>query len=263
MRAFFIFFCLSFSLSVAGCTSSYNLATDRQETSLYSTDKEVDMGYNYSRQVEKIYHIIQDVDINERVERILNRIVKVCDRNDIVYFIKVIEDKKEKDIINAVSLPGGYVYIFKGLLDKIKNDDQLAGVIAHEIGHITARHGMKRLQASYGALLLQLASIQTDSNVAQGVNLAIAALFTQYSQNDEFQADALSVKYLKKAGFDPEGVRSVLEMLRQEEEKSPTRPMSYWRTHPFLAQRIANVRKEISGQLEFRDYLNLTQPQGF
>ncbi|HPN89050.1 MAG TPA: hypothetical protein PLH56_06915, partial [Candidatus Omnitrophota bacterium] len=59
------------------------------------------------------------------------------------------------------------------------------------------------------------------------------------------------------------GVRSVLEMLRQEEEKSPRRPMSYWRTHPFLAQRIANVRKEISGQLEFRDYLNLTQPQGF
>ncbi|MBF0522709.1 MAG: M48 family metalloprotease [Candidatus Omnitrophica bacterium] len=253
-----IFILFLFSVFLSGCTTEYNLATDQQETTLYNTDKEVDMGYAFSRQVEKEYKVVEDVDVNERVERILKRIVEVCDRNDIVYFIKVIEDKKDKDILNAVSLPGGYVYIFKALYDKVKDDNQLAGVIAHEVGHITARHAVKRLQAAYGAMVLQIASIQAGSSVATGVNLALNTLFSQYSQDDELQADQLSVKYLKRAGFDPKGTVGVLELLKAEEEKAPTMPLSYWRTHPFIAQRIASVDKEISGKLQFRDYLNLT-----
>ena len=125
-----------------GCSSEYNLATKQQETLIYDADKEVDLGAKVARQIEKHYKINTDVDVNERVEKILKRIVAVCDRKDIVYFIKVINE----DYMNAASLPGGYVYVFQGLLDKIDNDDQLAGVIAHEVGHINARHAVKQIQ---------------------------------------------------------------------------------------------------------------------
>ena len=114
------------------------------------------------------------------------------------YFVKIIEHEDEEKILNAVSLPGGYIYLFKGVLDEVDNDDELASVIAHEVGHITSRHSIKRLQGSHGALLLQLLSIGAGGRVAGGVGLTLDALFTNYSQQDEFEADELSIKYLKK-----------------------------------------------------------------
>jgi len=243
-------------LSLPACTSEYNLATRRQETLLYSSDKETRMGERMAAGIEKQFKIIEDVDVNERVEKILDRIVAVCDRKDILYFIKVLDEED----INAVSLPGGYVYVFKGLIDKVKSDDQLAGVIAHEVGHINARHAVKRLQASYGAILLQALSIETESaDVAAGVGLAINSMFSEYSQQDEFQADDLGVKYMKKAGFDPNAMVEFLEILRLEQEKAPVRSYSYWRTHPHLSMRIAVINKAIKGEMGFKDYLNIIQ----
>ncbi|HQP10004.1 MAG TPA: M48 family metallopeptidase, partial [Candidatus Omnitrophota bacterium] len=200
------------------------------------------------------YAILSDIDVNERVETILARIAAVCDRKDLVYFIKVLDD----DPINAVSLPGGYVYVFRGLIEKVGSDDELAGVIAHEVGHITARHGVKRMQAAYAAMVLQVASIPAGGRVASGVNLAINSMFMEYSQEDEFEADRLAVKYLKKAGYDPRAMVTFFEKLKVEKDKEPLRQYSYWRTHPYLSQRIAVVNQEVSGKLEFRDYLNLT-----
>jgi predicted Zn-dependent protease len=221
---------------------------------MYDTDKEVKIGEAIAPQIEAQFKILTDIDVNERVERILDRIVAVCDRKDLVYFIKVLDD----DPINAVSLPGGYVYVFRGLIDKAESDDELAGVIAHEVGHITARHGVKRMQAAYAAMLLQVASTQAGGRVASGVNLALNSLFMEYSQEDEFEADRLGVKYLKKARYDPQAMVTFFEKLKIEKEKEPLSQYSYWRTHPYLPQRIAVVNQAISGKLEFRDYLNLT-----
>ena len=243
---------------LSGCSTEYNLATEQQETLLYGTEKEVKIGESVARRFEQGLQqdnkIVSDVDVNNRVEKILERIVAVCDRKDLMYFIKVID---EEDIINAVSLPGGYIYVYKGLIDKVKSDDELAGVIAHEVGHITAKHGMKRLQSLYGALLLQIASTQSNAEVAQGVNIALTSIFLEYSQRDEFEADRLGVKYLKRAGYDPKSMSSFLQKLREEQDKAPLKEYSYWRTHPHLSQRIAVVNREATGQLEFRDYLNL------
>lgn len=242
---------------ISGCTTEYNLATDQQERYMFSSDQEVNMGTKVAAAIEEEFEIVPDVDINERAERILEKIVAVSDRKDIVYFIKILDDE---EMVNAVSLPGGYVYLFKGLVDKLKTDDELAGVIAHEVGHITARHGIKRLQNSYGALLLQVASTQTRSAQAvRGVSLALNSLFMEYSQLAEFEADDLGVEYMKKAGYDPTAMVKVLEVLRAAQEKEPARPFTYWRTHPHIPQRIANVNQEITGKLEFRDYLNLME----
>jgi len=240
-------------VGLTGCVTEYNLATKQEETLLYGTDKEVKIGETVAPKIEAKFKIVSDVDVNERVERILDSIVAVCDRKDLVYFIKVLDD----DPINAVSLPGGYVYIFRGLLDKIENDDELAGVIAHEVAHITAKHGVKRMQNAYAAMIVQLAATQANGSVAQGTNLAITSLFLEHSQQAEFEADRLGVKYLKKAGYNPEGMIGFLEKLREEKSDARLRKFSYWKTHPNLSQRIGVVNQEITGTLEFRDYLNI------
>ncbi|MCK5014710.1 MAG: M48 family metalloprotease [Candidatus Omnitrophica bacterium] len=247
------FFIALVTVFLQGCATEYNLATKKQETLLYGTEKEVKIGETIAPKIEAQYDILTDVDVNERLQRILDRIVAVCDRKDLVYFIKAIDE----DLINAVSLPGGYVYVFRGLIERVDNDDQLAGVIAHEVGHITAKHGIKRMQNAYAALALQIVSTQTNARVASGVNLAINSLFLEYSQKDEFEADRLSVKYLKKAGYDPKAMVAFLKKLKAEGEKDPLKKYSYWRTHPYISQRISVVNQEITGKLEFKDYLNL------
>lgn len=247
---FIFIFCILFP---SGCATEYNLATQQEETLLYGTEKEVQIGDAVSEEIEKQYEVVSEVEANERVERILNKVVEVCDRKDIVYFIKILDE----DIPNAVSLPGGYVYIFKGLLDKLDNDDQLAGVIAHEVGHITAKHSIKKLQASYGAMILQILSSRANSQVAGGTNFALTSLFLEHSQQDEFEADKLAVKYMREAGFAPSAMLGVLEKLEEAQSKEPVRPYSYWRTHPHIPERMAVVNQAITGKIEFKDYLKL------
>ena len=235
--------------------TEYNLATQQEERLLYGTEKEIKVGDAVAKQVDSHYKINTDVDINERVRRILDKIVAVCDRKELVYIIKIIDEDK----LNAVSLPGGYVYVYKGIIDKVDNDDQLAGVIAHEVGHIAARHGMKKLESSMGYTVLQVLAIKSGSAAAaQGVQAAYVSMFFAYSQEDEFHADVLGVKYMKAAGYNPAEMANMLRKIHEQEQKEPTREFSYWKTHPGIVQRIANVNKEVSGELQFRDYLNLT-----
>ena len=208
-----------------------------------------------AQQMEKAYKINGEIDVNARVQEILDRLAVVTDRRDVLYFIRVIDEDK----VNAISLPGGYIYVYKGLIDKAKSDDQLAGVIAHEMGHITARHGIKRLQSAYGYTLLQVASIVSgNSEVAVGTNVILTSIFFAHSRQDELEADRLAVKYLQKAGYETKGMVEVLGILKQEQEKAPSQPVNYFRTHPYIPERIAIVNQATSGQLGFKDYLNLT-----
>ena len=255
MRLFPLVLVLFFLL---GCSSEFNLATGRQETLLFDTEKEINIGANVSKQFDEKFEINTDVDINERVDRILEKIVSVCDRKELVYTIKVINE----DEMNAVSLPGGYIYVFKGMMDKVANDDQLAGVIAHEVGHITARHGIKRLQSAYGYTLLQVLAVASrDANLARGLNTAYLTAFFEYSQQDEFEADRLGVKYLKKAGYNPAEMVSMHKKIKEQQQKEPMRQMSYWRTHPHLSERISVTNQAVSGELNFKDYLNITDSE--
>ena len=248
------------ALFTGGCVTEYNLATQQEERLIYGTEKEEKIGAAVAAKIEEHMPLVEEQDVNQRLERILRRIVAVCDRKDIVYTIKAIDT----DRINAVSLPGGYIYVYRGLLGLVENDDQLAGVIAHEVGHITAKHGLKRQQAAYGALFLQMLSLGArDARVAQGVNTAINSLFMQHSQEAEFEADRLSVKYLRKAGYDLRQIVIFLRRMEEEKDKGPIRPYSYWKTHPNMAQRRAMVNKEITGRLEFKDYIQLIdRPNG-
>lgn len=241
----------------AGCTTEYNTALQRQETLMFNDDKEMNLGASIALSVEKTMKIDNEVDINARAEKILKQIVAVCDRKDLVYTIRVIDDK---DTMNAFSLPGGYVYVYKELVDKMDNDDQLAGVIGHEVGHIVAKHALKRLQAAYGTTILEGAAIASHSGaLASGIDLTASSIFFQNSREDEFQADRLGVKYMKLAGYDPHQMRVMLRKLLAEQNKKGPQPMSYWRSHPYISQRMAKVDAEANGgKGQFKDYLNLT-----
>jgi predicted Zn-dependent protease len=247
---------LSLLLFICGCLSSeYNVATHKQDIYFYSTDKEVNLGRNVSKAVEKEYDMVKDPRVTRRIYEIGKRIEEVCERREINYVFDVID----KDDLNAVSLPGGWVYLFRGLVDACENDDQVAFVVAHEVGHIVARHHIKKLQAALGYSVLLLASSQmkTSGNInqAQGIDLIFATLMTGWSQEDEFLADALAVEYTQEAGFDAKEGIEVLKKLKDAGKKE-IRRMTYFRSHPFIPQRISRIKQALGLKMEFKDILN-------
>ncbi len=236
-----------------GCTTEYNAATHRQERFMYGDDKEAALGASVALSIEKQLKINQEIDVNERVETIFKRLVAVCDRQDVVYTIRVVDD----DMMNAFSLPGGYIYINKGLIDKVSSDDELASILAHEISHVVTKHAMKRLQAAYGAMLLEGGAIVSGNfALAAGIDLTAASVIFANSRDDEFEADSLGIKYLRLAGFKTSAMPSMLSKLLKNQEKEPLRPLNYWRTHPYLSQRIARANSVAVGRKGFQDYLN-------
>ncbi|MGB4520982.1 MAG: M48 family metalloprotease, partial [Candidatus Omnitrophota bacterium] len=181
----------------------------------------------------------------------------VCDRKDIIYHFRVLDENE----VNAVSAPGGYIYIFKGLIEKVDNDDQLAGVIAHEVGHIVARHSIKKLQASQGYSLLRilLAVSSASGDVGNAADLAFMNLMTGYGREDELLADQLSARYGKLAGYNPEGMIKFLEKLQEINKRKPAGPYNYFKTHPYIPDRIRVVKEELGQRMNFNDYINIEQ----
>ncbi|MBI2103973.1 MAG: M48 family metalloprotease [Candidatus Omnitrophica bacterium] len=247
-------------LAAAGCVgSSFNLATQEQEYTITSTEKEVEVGRKVARQVMDEMAVVADEPLQRRVREIGQRIAAVCDRRELVYQFAVIAD----DDVNAFSLPGGYVFLNDGLVKKTANDDELAGVVAHEVAHIAARHAVKRYESSLGLQIVQLASLAARRGAATG-GLSVAARAAQlaYARQDELEADRLAVKYLRAAGFDPKAILTFLEKLHdlhgdkaQYLPRGVVRPQ-YAMTHPFVPERTLAVKEALYGVADYIDYLN-------
>jgi predicted Zn-dependent protease len=253
-----IYHLLSAIFLISGCmTTEYNLGTHSQDIYFFSSEKEAVMGKNISRQVAKEFEISANSYDLERVEKIAGNITEVSDRGELNYYFYVIDKKEKKEeIINAFSLPGGYIYIFKDLLD-ILDEDELAFVLCHEMAHIVSRHHIKRLQAAmgYNLALVASAAAPSDDNFTGGLSFALAQIISAYSRQDEFNADSLAVKYCKKAGYNPKAGLRVLEKL-YEKSKEKIRPLSYFKTHPYPAQRIGNIKRQLYLPLDAEDYIN-------
>ena len=138
------------------------------------------------------------------------------------------------------------------------SDDEIAYVLSHEIAHIVARHSIKRLQAllGYNLLILLTTGIDSSYKARKALSLAFATIISGYSQEDELTADRLALKYVKKAGFNPLAGITVLEKLYKIEKKEAPHTFSYFRTHPFISQRIKNIKQYLGVPLEFSDILN-------
>ena len=232
--------------------AEYNTVTNRDEPVNMSNEQEVALGDSIDKQIEKAYKLVEDKHMQERVELIGNRLAKVCDRKELIYHFKVIDIND----INAVSLPGGWVYIFKGLVEKCKNDDELAGVIAHEIGHICARHAAKQQETgSIMNIAMIAAALAGHGEAAQATNLALTSLMASYSREDEFEADRRAVIYTEKAGYDPHALVTFMQTMH-EAERDKIRPYSYFRSHPYEGERIGNINRQINGVRDFNGWIN-------
>jgi len=242
---------------LTGCSTEYNLATKQEEKYYYSTDKEVQMGQSIDRQVAKEYKFSGDPLQLKRVQDIGAKIAAVSDRKEIDYHFQVLDD----DTVNAVSLPGGYVYVNTGLLDKISNDDELACVLAHEVGHIVARHSIKKLQAmqSYSILRLLVAVSPAAGDVGTAADVAFTQFLLGYGREDELLADQLGARYARLAGYDPRGMITFLEKLQDINRRMPPVEQSYYKTHPYVPDRIRVVKQELGEQMDFGDYINIEQ----
>ncbi len=251
------FSAVSLCCLLSGCSTEYNIVTGQEESYYYSTDKEEQIGRAISAEVEKQYKPAEDPLVQKRVEDIGKKIAAVCDRKDIAYSFKVLDDKE----INAVSLPGGFIYVNSGLVDITRNDPELAGVIAHEIGHIVARHSIKKLQAVMGYSLIRLLSIAAPQpgQVGLTADVAFTEIMLGYAREDELLADQLAARYLKAAGYDPRGIIQFLEHFQEIERRKPARPKSYFKTHPYFPDRIRVVKEELGEKITFSDYINIEQ----
>lgn len=239
----------------------YNLATGQEETLFISKQKEANMGRSIAEQVEEKYKLDENYLHQEKVAEIGKKIASVSDEKNFIFTFKVID---EKDVENAFALPGGYIYIFKALLEKLE-DDEIAAILAHEVGHVCARHSIKRLQSGLGYQIMQILVVggAKDSYTRSKASEAFGQLMLANSREHEFEADALAVKYLKKAGYNPKAMVKVLDKLIKWQMGGKTGPKRYWYTHPYLAARRASVNKEITGQMTFDDYMNVTDEENY
>jgi len=239
------------------CQAEYSLATNEQEYLLFSTASEVKLGQNLALKIESKFDFFNDEQLQERLDKIGQDLAAVCDRKDIIYCFRAIKGERA----NAFALPGGYIYVHQGLLDKLDSDDEIAAVLAHELGHIVCRHSVKRLQSALGYNLLSILTFAAtkDLRFKRGTDMAFGQIMLGYSREDELMADKLAVKYLRKAGYNALAAVSVLEKLKQIEKEAPLRGLipAYARTHPFLPERIARIREEIYGKMDFKDYINI------
>ncbi len=246
---------------LTGCArTSYNVATHHQEVTFTSTDKEVEMGRKLAQKVRSELKLAVDEPMQERVRAIGQKVAAVSDRHDLVYSFEVVKD----DGVNAFSLPGGYVFVNEGLVKKAASDDELAAVLAHEVGHVAARHSIKRYETGIGASIAQIAGVVASrrSPDSRGIGVALQAALLAYARQDELDADRLGVKYMRAAGYDPKAMLSFLEKLHKvDQDKLQYMPRGivrpyYAMTHPYVSDRVRAVKEELYGVADYIDYLN-------
>ena len=208
---------------------------------------EIKLGTQLHRQATKKFRLT-DVGL-DRVERLGQRVARVSARPNLLYKFHVIESRE----INGLSLPGGHIYITTGLL-KIANDGELASVLAHEVGHIAARHSLKTLKKrqeyndiakSIGELTGVAGDIGRDLGVGLGQLLG-EGILTIHSRDEEREADYLGVRGMAKAGFDPQGMVTMFQKLQRVQGQTPDLITSLLSDHPDVQERIDNTRYEIA-----------------
>lgn len=226
---------------LAGCVTIYNPATQRKETLLIDTEEEVALGRDLDRQLQRKLKISQDAAWQSRLNSIGARVTKVSDRQDLNYQFYVVKDKE----LNAFAIPGGFIYVNSGLIEA-STDDELACVLAHEVGHIAARHSAKKIQATLGyQLILGIAlGLSGSQAIGQATDIVFNVVSLGYSRQDELLADKLAVKYAKQSGFNPYAMVSFFEKLKQEAEKQgPNFNLVFLSSHPPIEQRIKYVQE--------------------
>ncbi|MEO8911204.1 MAG: M48 family metallopeptidase [Gemmatimonadaceae bacterium] len=212
-----------------------------------SQDQEVAMGRQDANEVNAQLPIVTDPAVSGYIQALGVSIAKTTSRADLDWHFYVINTKQ----VNAFALPGGYVYVNRGLIESADKLDELTGTLGHEIGHVIQRHSVKQMQSAQKAnlgvaVLCTLTSICHSGLAQAAVQVGGSALFARHSRLDELQADSEAVVNVTRAGYDPEGIPDLFQVLLKEREYKPTVVDGWFASHPLEEARIAKARQEIS-----------------
>ncbi len=215
----------------------------------YSIQKEIAIGKEAAQEVEREAKLLDDPVICEYVNRLGQNLVRNSDAK-VPFTIKVIESEE----VNAFALPGGFFFVNSGLLLKADNEAELAGVMAHEIAHVAARHGTRQATrgdlVNYGSIPLIFMGGWAGYAARQAASLAIPLGFLKFSRGFEREADMLGLQYMYKAGYDPTSFVNFFEKIQAMEKKKPGTISSIFSSHPMTGKRIQAAQKEIQQDLK-------------
>src|SRR6266702_5810805 len=220
----------------------------------YSLEREIALGKQLAQEVERSSKLIDAPVVTEYVNRVGQNLVRNSDAR-VPFTIKVIDS----DEVNAFALPGGFFYVNSGLILRATEEAELAGVMAHEISHVTARHGTRGQSRGEVAQLAMIPLILLGPGgwagygIYQGLNLSIPFAFLQFSRSFEREADYLGLQYMYKAGYDPNAYITFFERVQADEKRRPGTIPKVFSTHPPTPERIQNAQQEIATILPARE----------
>jgi len=245
---------------VAGC--AINPVTGKKELMIFSDQQEISFGSEADPDIRwQFGGTYNDAQLTTYVNSVGQKVAASSDRTNIPYHFAIVDSSD----VNAFALPGGYVYITRGLLVRLENEAQLAAVLGHEIGHVNARHSMKSMQQKLGFSIIMATLDQAAGGsekyqewrglIKTGSTVAFSAVSLGYGRDNELQADALGTEYADKAGYDTQGMVQLLEILKSLSEREPSSVEEFFMSHPRTSVRIKEVNTDIAK-------LPLQQPKG-
>ena len=201
------------------------------------------MGAEYAAQINQQLPIVQDAEINRYVNVLGDSIANLADNRGLDYHFYVVNAAE----VNAFAVPGGFIYVNRGLIDRTQNLSQLAGVLGHEIGHVVRRHSVQQMQKAQGANLglilgCTLINVCGGSAAQAAINVGGSALFAKFGRDDEREADAEAVKNVVRAGISPKGIPEMFEILLAERQRNPGAVEGWFSTHPGEEERIRETQ---------------------
>jgi predicted Zn-dependent protease len=227
------------------------------KVNFYSLEKEIAIGKQLAQQVERQSKVINDPVVSEYVNRIGQNLVRNSDAK-VPFTIKVLEDPT----VNAFALPGGFFFVDSGLILRADTEAELAGVMAHEIAHVAARHGTRQATRGEIAQLATIPLIFMGGAAAYGIyeasGLLVPMTFLRFQRGFEAEADYLGVQYMYKAGYDPTAFVDFFEKIQTDEKRKPGSVSKLFSTHPMTDDRIVKSQKQISDLKSKPEYVVTT-----
>ncbi len=212
-----------------------------------TVQQEVDIGNQAVAEINQTMPVVQDAGVQANLDGLAAPLRRVMTRQDLPWTFRVVNS----DQVNAFAVPGGHVYVFRGLIEHAADYDEFMGVLGHEMGHVELRHSAEQMGQASAAntgvgLLYALLGRQPSAGESVALNVAAGAVFAKFSRDDEREADSVAVGYLTRTAVNPRGITDMFEVLQQLQQSQPSKVEQWFSSHPMAAERISNVNRIIA-----------------